>query len=156
LPDAVTEPDPVDLAVLDTVLLVLSAQVSYRKSLLTSPNRTVPAMESEIRSLFSEKELGIPVHHRDIPTDERKFILRNLEGYTEKFDPDGNFTKAKARVFVNGSKQLSEYTAKSSSPVAIIESIAAFKGWHVVRFDVVCGYPNAVRPPEVQYKYLRA
>lgn len=111
--------------------------------------------------LFGVKHLGRPVHFADILPEDRKFILRNLDGYKEKYDANGNFLKSKARVFVDGSKQLPEFTAESSSPVARIESvfalagIAAYKQWDVIRFDVVCGYPNAARPPEVRYRYLR-
>jgi hypothetical protein len=112
--------------------------------------------------LFGTKNLGKPIRLGDIPTTERKFILQSLDGYKEKFsNVDGSFLKSKARIFANGSRQLPEFTAESSSPVARIESIyaligiAAFKGWEVMRFDVVCGYPNTPRPPEVRYRYLR-
>jgi hypothetical protein len=157
IPDVETTPD----GLLDSVVAVLSAQLTYRKALLESPNRATTAMESEVRMLFGTKKLGRPVLFADIPLGNRKFILRNLDGYKEKFSPDGVFTKSKARVFADGSKQLAEFTAESSSPVARIESIyalagiAAFRDWPVMRFDVVCGYPNARRPPEVQYRYLQ-
>ena len=139
----------------------LSSQVSYRKALLESPDRATPAMVKEIESLFSDKKLGRPIRFRDIPEDQRKFILRSLDGYKEKYGPDGEWIKSKARLFVDGSRQLPDYTAESSSPVARMESvfmlasIAAYRGWEVLKYDVVCGYPNAARPPEVQYKYLR-
>jgi hypothetical protein len=150
-----------DSSTLELTLSVLSAQMSYRKALLTSPERAIPAMEAEIRMLFGEKKLGRPVHYADILPDDRKFILRNLDGYKEKFALNGDCIKAKARIFADGSKQLPEFTAESSSPVARIESIyaiagiAAFKGWKAIRFDVVCGYPNTPRPNEVLYKYMR-
>ena len=142
------------------VLAVLSAQMTYRRALLESPERATPAMVLEIKSLFADKHLGRPVSYADIPLSERKFILRSLDGYKEKYGPDGEWVKSKARIFVDGSKQKPEYTAESSSPVARIESvymlasIAAFRGWEVIKFDVVSGYPNTPRPPEVQYKYL--
>ena len=142
-----------DGVALDAVLSVLSAQTTYRRALLTSPERAVPAMEAEIRSLFKDKSLGHPVMYADIPIDERKYILRNLDGYKEKYGPDGEWIKSKARIFADGSKQRPEFTAESSSPVARIESIyalagiAAFRKWPFMRFDVVCGYPNATRPP---------
>jgi len=169
-PTAVTEPDLGPLPIVEgdgddttigPVLNVLSAQISFRKALLTSPKRATAAMEEEIKTLFGVKRLGRPIHLADIPLSQRKFILRSLDGYKEKFTPTGEFVKSKARVFADGSKQLPEFTAESSSPVARIESvfalagIAAFRKWEVVRFDVVCGYPNAARPPEVQYRYLR-
>ena len=139
----------------------LSSQISYRKALLESPDRATSAMVQEITSLFADKKLGRPVRFYDIPEDQRKFILRSLDGYKEKYSPDGEWIKSKARLFVDGSRQLPDYTAESSSPVARIESvfmlasIAAYRGWEVLKYDVVCGYPNAARPPEVQYKYLR-
>jgi hypothetical protein len=160
----VQEPLPIDEnddSAIDSVFTVLSAQISFRKALLTSPKRAAAAMEEEIRTLFGVKRLGRPIHLADIPLGQRKFILRSLDGYKEKFTPTGEFVKSKARVFADGSKQLPEFTAESSSPVARIESvfalagIAAFKKWEVIRFDVVCGYPNAARPPEVQYRYLK-
>jgi hypothetical protein len=140
---------------------VYSAQISYRKALLTSPARAVVAMEAEIRMLFGTKKLGRPVKLADIPVENRKFILRSLDGYKEKFSPSGEWLKSKARVFGDGSVQLPEYTAESSSPVARMETIfclagkAAVKGWSIIRFDVVCGYPNTPRPDEVQYRYLK-
>jgi hypothetical protein len=160
--DSADDAAPMDPGLLDTVLNVLSSQISYRKALLASPDRAIPAMEEEVRMLFGVKRLGRPVRLQDIPLEERKFILRNLDGYKEKFGvSDGDWLKSKARVFADGSKQLPEFTAESSSPVARIESvfalagIAAFKGWAVIRYDVVCGYPNTPRPPEVRYRYLR-
>ena len=63
-------------------------------------------MEVEVQSLFGDKQLGVPVHLRDIPAEERKFILRALDGYKEKYAPDGDRFKSKARIFADGSKQL--------------------------------------------------
>jgi hypothetical protein len=159
-PTVVAEPaqDPLPFIESDepsvgSVFAVLSAQISSREALLASPKRAAAAMEEEIKMLFGVKRLGRPVRLADIPHDQRKFILRSLDGYKEKFTPTGEFVKSKARVFADGSKQLPEFTAESSSPVARIESvfalagIAAFKKWEVIRFDVVCGYPNAARPP---------
>jgi Reverse transcriptase (RNA-dependent DNA polymerase) len=153
---------PVDPGHMDTILQAMSAQISYRDALLSSPDRAVPAMETEVQMLFGTKNLGRPIRIGDIPSSDRKFILQSLDGYKEKFsNVDGTFIKSKARIFANGSRQLPEFTAESSSPVARIESIyaligiAAFKGWEVMRFDVVCGYPNTPRPPEVRYRYLR-
>jgi hypothetical protein len=57
----------------DAILDVLSAQISYRKALLTFPDRAVSAMEEEVRMLFGVKRLGRPVHLADIPLAERKF-----------------------------------------------------------------------------------
>ena len=153
--------DPCESSSTTAEFSVLSAQVSYRKALLESPDRAAPAMEREIKSLFADKKLGRPIHFRDIPVDQRKFILRSLDGYKEKYGADGEWVKSKARLFVDGSQQLPDYTAESSSPVARMESvmmlasIAAYHGWEVMKFDVVCGYPNAPRPPEVFYRYLR-
>lgn len=161
-PDAFLDPgvDGHEAESTSNALTILSAQVTYRRALLESPDRATPAMVQEIKSLFSDKHLGRPVRYADIPLSERKFILRSLDGYKEKYGPDGEWIKSKARIFVDGSKQRPEYTAESSSPVARIESvymlasIAAFRGWEVVKFDVVSGYPNTPRPPEVLYKYL--
>ena len=111
-----------------------SAQMGYRKALLQSPDRAAPAMELEIKSLFADKKLGRPIHFRDIPVEQRKFILRSLDGYKEKYGADGEWLKSKARLFVDGSRQLPDYTAESSSPVARMESvftlasIAAYRG----------------------------
>lgn len=140
---------------------VHSTQVSYRKALLASPHRATTAMEEEIRMLFGKKKLGHPVKWADIAESNRQFILHGLDAIKDKFSPNGTWIKTKGRIFADGSRQLPEHTGESSSPVARIESIfvlagiAAFKGWYVIRFDVVCGYPNASRPPEVKYKYLR-
>ena len=77
------------------------------------------------------------MHFRDIPLDQRKFILRFLDGYKEKYGADGEKVKSKARLFVDGSRQLPDYTAESRSPVARMESvmmlvsIAAYRGWEV-------------------------
>jgi hypothetical protein len=108
----------------DAILDVLSAQISYRKALLTSPDRAVSAMEEKVRMLFDVKRLVRPVHLADNPLAERKLVLRNLDGYKEMVGvSDGAWLKSKARVFADGSKQLPEFTAESSSPVARIESI---------------------------------
>jgi hypothetical protein len=160
--DTDTDPTgPADPILVDTILEAMAAQITYRQALLSSPNRAIPAMEEEVKMLFGVKHLGKPIHLKDIPISDRKFILHSLDGYKEKFQTDGKWIKSKARIFAGGNKQLPEFTAESSSPVARIESIyaligiAVFKGWEVIRFDVVCGYPNTSRPPEVRYRYLR-
>ena len=50
-------------------------------------------MEEQIRTLFGVKRLGRPIHLVDILLAQRKFILRSLDGYKEKFTPTGEFVK---------------------------------------------------------------
>jgi len=139
---------------------VVSAQMSYSKALKIDPERAVKTLEAEVQVLLS-KELFDPVNESDIPASEKEFIRPGLSVHKDKYYPDGNYIKSKNRVLANGKLQKPEFTTESSSPVARIESIfmlaaiAAFHKLITFKIDVVCGYPNAVRPEEVLYKYLR-
>ena len=149
-----------DLEAEDIPAEVFAAQVSYSQALRTCPERAGEAMLEEMSS-FLNKGLFHPVHNSSIKPCDKKYILRALDGYKEKYDSDGTFEKSKARVFVDGSGQKQEYVGASSSPVARVESvmvlccIAALFGWIVYKIDIVGAYLNTPRPPEVKYKYLR-
>jgi hypothetical protein len=140
--------DFLDASAASVVLSILATQVNYRKALLESPDRAPPAIVLEIKSLFGDKKPGRPVCYRDIPVSVRKFNLRSLDGYKENYGPDDDWIKSKARIFVDGSRQHPDYTTESSSRVDRIESvfmlasIAAYRGWEVIKFDVVSGYPK--------------
>jgi hypothetical protein len=159
--EPVSPSTPVEpIAEQEAVAEVCSLQVRYRAAVKESPERAKAAMKEELQGLFT-KMLWHGIKMRDIPYDERKFILRSMDGYKEKTRPSGEWEKSKARVFTDGSKQLPEFTAESSSPVARIESIFALAGFAayndliVFKIDVICAFPHVPRPPEVRYKYLR-
>lgn len=106
---------------------------------------------------FVDKMLFLPVHYRDIPEECREHILNSLSGYKDRIgQPTG-----KARVFVDGSKQLDEIVGDSYCPVARIESvmcllgIAAFRHWKICSYDVKQAYTRVRRPAGDPYRFVR-
>jgi hypothetical protein len=97
---------------------------------------------------FLEINMFSSVDVTKLSEDEKRRILPGLDGYKEKVSPNGEFEKAKARIFANGGYQLDEYVTESSSPVARVESvltlaaISAYRKCPVFKVDntkaVVC------------------
>ena len=106
--------DAVDAEIMESVALT---QVSYSRGLKQSPARARQAMRAEIQG-FLDQGLFVPRLYADVPVEDRPFILDSLTGYKDRIgQPTG-----KARVFVDGSKQLPELVGDAYSPVARSES----------------------------------
>ena len=136
---------------------VAMAQISYSRGLKQSPARAQQAMRAEIQG-YLDRGLFQPVHYSDIPDENRPYILPSLTGYKDRVgQPTG-----KARVFVDGSRQLPELVGDAYSPVARPEStmfqlgIAAKRGWMVASCDVKQAFTLAARPAGRDlYRYVR-
>jgi hypothetical protein len=148
---------PVDTAVNTRQLTetVLSAQMSHNKGVKLYPKEAEAAMAAEVLAML-KAEAFVPI--KSAPA---AMTLDSLDAFKIKIKPNAEIEKYKSRIFMNGSKQVDQYTAESSSPVARIESVfttaalAAYHGWIVFKVDVVGAYLNTPRPEEVKYKYAR-
>jgi hypothetical protein len=151
------EEGPVDDAV-DGELVVAATQISYSRGLKQSPARARQAMLVEVQG-FVDQGLFHPEHYADVPVEDRPYILDSLTGYKDRIgQPTG-----KARVFVDGSKQLPELVGDAYSPVARSEStflqlgLGARRGWRSVSFDVKRAFTLVRRPYKERdhYRYVR-
>jgi hypothetical protein len=82
---------------------------------------------------FLDKMLFHPVYYHEIPEELRSLILESLSAYKDRVgQPTG-----KARVLVDGSKQLDEIVGDSYCPVArnetvmVVLAVAAHRKWRV-------------------------
>ena len=115
-------------------------------------------MRAEIQG-FLDQGLFVPRLYADVPLEYRPFILDSLTGYKDRIgQPTG-----KARVFIDGSKQLPELVGDAYSPVARSEStflqlgLGARRGWKSVSYDVKRAFTLVRRPHKDRdhYRYVR-
>jgi hypothetical protein len=139
---------------------IMAATMRYFQAKAAYPDRADEAMRKELQGFLNLKFFkGVRV--KDIPKEERKYILSSLDSVRSKVDGDGVFVKDKARVFANGSKEKDEDIFMSSSPVARIQSVntvatyGAFCKARMFTVDVVQAYPNTPRPGYVRHRVIR-
>jgi hypothetical protein len=134
------------------------SQVTYSRGLKEDGVRAKQAMKVELQG-FLDRGLFHAVHLREVPSENRPYILESLSGYkTRVGQPTG-----KARVFVDGSKQLLELTGDAYSPVARPEStfiqlgLAARRRWKSASYDVRQAYTLVDRPRKSKdyYRFVR-
>jgi hypothetical protein len=106
------------------------------------------AIIEEIQNML-EYKVGHYIHYRDIPQDERVNILRSFMFLKEKYFPDGNFERLKARLVGDGSTQGKHlYDLISSATVALtivflLFNIATKYKTHMVTYDIKGAFLNA-------------
>ena len=70
--------------------------------------------------VLDEKGTFVPVDPRTLSKTQYKKIINSFMFLTEKFDPNGNFLKLKARLVANGSQQnKEEIFINTSSPTVL-------------------------------------
>ncbi len=114
------------------------------------------AMRMEVKG-FLDKMLFHPVHPGDISEECNKHILNSLSAYEDRIGKPAG----KARVLVDGSKQLDEIVGDSYCPVTRNETImkllavGAHRGWKIASKDVKQAYTKVKRPANDPYRYVR-
>jgi hypothetical protein len=121
--------------------------MSVKKAMAQMPKQAIASMYKEIKQM-SDKDVWSGVE----PTfKHKKKVIKSFMFLKEKFLPNGDFDKLKARLVAGGHMQDRDSLASedTSSPTAtlsflfMIASIAARDGRHVRTFDIGGAYLNA-------------
>jgi hypothetical protein len=123
--------------------------ISVRKALGTWRRQALDAGVSEMHQLLVVKKAFHPVHVHHLSPAERRSIIRSSMFYKEKFKPDGEFEKLKARLVAGGDMQDKSVFGDISSPTVsscatfLVAGIAAVQGRIFVVFAITGAYLNA-------------
>jgi hypothetical protein len=102
-----------------------------------------------MHQLLVIKKVFHPVHVHQLSPAERKSIIRSSMFYKEKFKPDGEFEKLKARLVAGGDMQDKSVFGDISSPTVsscatfLVSGRAAVQSRIVVVVDITGVYLNA-------------
>jgi hypothetical protein len=129
--------------------------VSMRRMMKTRPEATSMAVKEELRQML-EKKCFTPMVYDEMSTQRQKNSIRSFLFLKEKFDAAGNFTKMKARLVADGSRQdyLDVDNIDTSSPTAQLSSVlivaatAAMENRTVCTADIKGAFLNAVMPAD--------
>lgn len=127
-------------------------KVTMRAAMRDRPASAIPVITSELRQILNRK-VWHPVHLRDLSTAERVSIIRSSMFLKEKYKPDGDFDKLKARLVAGGDQQNKDLYKDLSSPTAAttsvltVAAIAAQQKRRVISIDIPGAFLNASLEP---------
>ena len=128
--------------------------ISVKAALRDYPIAAKHAISLELQQML-DKKVWTPVHMRDLSSDQRCSVIRSSMFLKEKYLPNGEFEKLKARLVASGDQQdkslysnLSAATAATCS-VFIIAAIAARERRSTAVVDITGAYLNANMSTEV-------
>jgi len=124
--------------------------LSVERALKELGDKAAAAMMSELQSL-QNKGVFEPVSYEALDIEQRKSVIRSSMFLKEKFLPNGDFDKLKARFVAGGHMQdrTTYSTAETSAPTAsttavyAMMAICAAEGRHLMTMDVGSAYLNA-------------
>jgi hypothetical protein len=127
--------------------------ITARNALKTMPEEAQKSMFAEITQI-DDMGTWTPVLWESLSAEDKRNIIASSMFLKEKFDPEGEFEKLKARLVAGGHLQdRSLYTdSDTSSPsvslvsVFITSALAAREHRYVVTLDVAGAYLNAIMP----------
>jgi hypothetical protein len=132
--------------VISNMTLLISEELSYRisvKEALTSPEGTqsLKAIIGEIRNMI-EYHVGHCIHIADLHHSMHRYILPSFMFLVNKYYPNGDFDKVKARLVGGGHRQQSwQYDDISSTTVNITSiflllNISSLTKGHLCTYDI--------------------
>ena len=131
--------------------LVMSQRQAIKK---LGPSVALPAINKELRQMV-DKGVWVPVKWTDLSAAQIKKMIPSSMFLKEKYLPNGEFEKVKARFVAGGNYQdrdgyddLSSPTARLSSVFAVV-AIGAAESRHVEVGDIPGAYLNADMKQEV-------
>ena len=133
---------------------------SVMKSLEKFGSKAEDAIKKELMQMISQKVFHA-VEYNDIPLKERSKIIRSHMFVKEKFLPNGEFEKIKARLVADGRGQDEVHDAEKTSPTVSVSSIfllaamAGTKSMCIATMDVPGAYLKAPMPKNDKSKIVR-
>lgn len=130
--------------------------VSVRKALTTYKQRALVSIVKEIRSVAIVKQAFIPLDPRTLTQKQLRSIIPSSLFLKEKFKPDGEFEKLKARLVAGGHKQHreeyapDEITSPTVSTTSVMTNIAiaGIESRFAKSVDIGTAYLNSDTPKD--------
>ena len=89
---------------IDATVLKATSGISVQRALQINEKKTITAVMNEVKNMLDYK-VGHYVHQFDLTYDQKKNILRSFMFIKQKFFPNGDMDKLKARLVADGSQQ---------------------------------------------------
>jgi hypothetical protein len=89
---------------IDATVLKATSGISVQRALQINEKKTITAVMNEVKNMLDYK-VGHYVHQSDLTYDQKKNILRSFMFIKQKFFPNGDMDKLKARLVADGSQQ---------------------------------------------------
>ena len=144
----------------DDIKRTYGLHFSVKTSLEKFGEKAEEAIKKELMQMINHKVFHA-VSYANIPLEERRKIIRSHMFIKEKFLPNGDFEKIKARLVADGRGQDAVHDSEKTSPTVSVSSIfllaaiAGAKNMSIATMDVPGAYLKASMPKGEKSKIIR-